>query len=107
MFPSSWAIVLEEALFPRFLFFFVLGIYLKKNSAKIIDFVREKRAVILIGTIMSMFFMMLEHWLTYSLIVEHCSKLEKWQIINALSPKKITTTIFSFMDYFDFTLFGS
>ena len=95
--PFSMTVILPEALFPRFIFFFVLGIHIKRNSKSIIDMAIRERKKIVLGTILSLVLLLLEHIATYSVIIRYCPEIALWQIINALSPMKITTMLFSFM----------
>ena len=87
--------LLEESIFPRFLFFFVLGIWIGYYPDKL-KAILQKRAVILyILTLISVVLVIIEHGLIFHLIMKESPEIELWKVFKAMAQWKISTNVSS------------
>ena len=87
--------VLPDYLFPRFLFFYILGIWIGAFPDRFKDMINKKGFLLFFLLIMSMVLLISEHGVIYHFIRKPGAKIQLWKVFTAMTDWKLTTSIWS------------
>ncbi len=88
---------LPESIFPRFLFFFVLGLWIGHYPEKFKTLIHKNACLIYFLAGISAVMLICEHGIIFYAIRQVSPEMEFWKLMKALEPWKITTNIWSFL----------
>lgn len=88
--------VLPEFMFPRFLFFFIFGIWMGVYPDRFKTLLKGKGTLLFVVTILSAVFLIAEHGVLYYFIRKPEAGVELWRVFLAMAQWKVSSNIFSF-----------
>jgi probable poly-beta-1,6-N-acetyl-D-glucosamine export protein len=88
--------LIPSSLFPRYLFFFVFGIWMGVYPDRFKSIINGRGPLLFILSLLSAIFLIGEHGVLYYFIRKPGSEIELWRVFTAMGMWKITTNIWAF-----------